>query len=86
MVYAVSVRGDVDGAHARLSAQPWVDDITLLTRGDTASWRVEVSDRDSAETNLLNVLLTGGRPQVLSWGPLESDLESYFVELAGRAT
>src|SRR5205814_6795712 len=38
--YSVELKGDIDGARSRLTAQPWVGSVTILERNGTTKFRV----------------------------------------------
>jgi ABC-2 type transport system ATP-binding protein len=81
VVYSVKLKGDVEDAHGRVSAQPWVSEIQVSRRREETRWQVSVTDPRAAEEGLLNLLLAGGGVQVTDFGVKETDLEDVFLNL-----
>jgi ABC-2 type transport system ATP-binding protein len=81
MVYAVSLRGDVDGAYQRVSSQPWVSKIQAISTNGRLQWQVHVTDADMAEAQLLSLVMADGRVTVAEYGRKKYDLEEVFVNL-----
>jgi ABC-2 type transport system ATP-binding protein len=79
--YSVELKGDVDGARARLSAQPWVGSIAVLERNGTTRLRVNVTDDAAADAQLLESVTAGGGVTVSAFGRDKADLEDVFVKL-----
>jgi ABC-2 type transport system ATP-binding protein len=81
IVYTVSMEGDVESAHRRLSSQAWVADIRSQPRNGATTWAVSVTDTDAAKAQLLRLLLADERAIVTGFGRKEYDLEEIFVSL-----
>jgi ABC-2 type transport system ATP-binding protein len=80
-IYAVTFTGDAANAQARLSAQPWVQQINLVPVDGLNSWQVSVSDPQAAEDRLLRILLEDQGVSVKSFGRKTYNLEEVFLSL-----
>jgi ABC-2 type transport system ATP-binding protein len=81
IVYTVTMEGDVDGTHRRLSTQDWVADVRSRSRNGATTWTVSVTDADAAKAQLLRLLLAAEGAVVTGFGRKEHDLEEIFVSL-----
>ncbi len=81
MTYSVEVRGDVERARSSLAAEPWVDEVVVEMSGDAATLRVQVSDREAAESRMQRVLLADDSLVVKEFKRQTADLEDIFVRL-----
>jgi ABC-2 type transport system ATP-binding protein len=79
-VYSVTMRGDVEGAYARITALPWVTEIQPTQRGDLTLWEVSVTDKAAAEDQLMSLLVSSG-VKVADFGLKAVALEDIFMEL-----
>jgi ABC-2 type transport system ATP-binding protein len=80
-VYAVTLKGDVDSAYARIVGEPWVSEIETSRNGDVTTWLVTITDKEIAEAELLPLILAGEDVRVISLGPREQELEDVFLSL-----
>jgi ABC-2 type transport system ATP-binding protein len=87
VVYAVTFRGDSNGARARLADRPWIDEIAEQpgAGGDETAglyrWSVAVSDPATAEAELLRVMLQDPNLAVTDFRRRAYELEDIFVQL-----
>ncbi len=79
--YSVELKGDIDGARSRLTAQPWVGSVTILERNGTTKFRVNVTDESAADSQLLQSVTSGGGVTVSAFGRDKADLEDVFLKL-----
>jgi ABC-2 type transport system ATP-binding protein len=79
--YSVELKGDVDGARARLTAQQWVGSVAVLERNGTTKLQVNVTDEAAADTHLLESVTAGGGVTVSAFGREKADLEQVFLKL-----
>jgi ABC-2 type transport system ATP-binding protein len=79
--YSVELKGDVDGARARLTAQPWVGSVAVLERNGTTKLQVNVTDESAADAQLLQSVTSGGGVTVSAFGRDKADLEDVFLKL-----
>jgi ABC-2 type transport system ATP-binding protein len=82
VVYSIVTRGELNGAQARVSSQPWVSALTLTpgANGHT-TWQVGVSDESVAEEHLLPLIVCGERVTVVEFGRKKYELEEVFMNL-----
>lgn len=83
-VYSVTMRGDVEDAYARISALPWVAGIQTSQRGDQTHWEVSVTDKATAEDQLMSLLVSSG-VKVADFGLKAVELEDIFIQLVEGA-
>jgi len=81
VIYSVTLKGDAERAHARVSAQPWVSEIQVSRRREETRWQVNVTDPAAAEAQLLGLLMAGNDAQVTDFGVKETDLEDVFLSI-----
>jgi ABC-2 type transport system ATP-binding protein len=81
VMFVVEVRGDGQAAAARLSGQPWVDEVTATPEDGHVRLQVAVSDPEAAEQQLLRVLLDDPGLRVISFRAHRLDLEAVFMQL-----
>jgi ABC-2 type transport system ATP-binding protein len=81
IAYMVTMEGDVESAHQRLSCQDWVSDIQSTSRNGFTAWTVSVTDADAAKAQLLRLLLADEHIAVTSFGRKEYELEDIFVSI-----
>jgi ABC-2 type transport system ATP-binding protein len=79
--YSVELKGDVDGARTRLTAEPWVGSVAVLERNGTTRLQVNVTDESAADAQLLQSITAGGGVTVSAFGRDKADLEDVFLKL-----
>src|SRR5512136_1835224 len=84
-VYTVTIKGDVDGARERLSAQSWVTGIQEISRNGSTAWNVSVTDPAAAEAQLLRLLLADERMTVTEFRRRQHGLEEIFMQVIAGA-
>jgi ABC-2 type transport system ATP-binding protein len=83
IAYSVALKGDVQSAYVRVSAQDWVSDIQARQRNDETIWTVSVTDAEIAEVRLLRLLLEDEALVVTRFGHKEHELEEVFIDIVG---
>jgi ABC-2 type transport system ATP-binding protein len=78
IVYEVGLKGDIAGAEARVSAQPWVTGIQSKPHNGAMMWWVNVADGLAAEAQLLRLLLEDPALVVTEFHRKERELEEVF--------
>lgn len=81
IIYTVTMEGDVESAHQRVSSQDWVADIQSQPRNGATAWAVSVTDADAAKAQLLRLLLADEHLVVTGFGRKEYELEDIFVNI-----
>src|SRR5512136_1709924 len=79
--FTLTVKGDSAGVEARLRSQPWVTDLTEMSRNGRVSWQIRVSDRELAEAQLAPLALASGGVTLCELGCKTQDLEDVFLSI-----
>jgi len=79
--FTLTVMGDSVGVEARLRSQPWVTGLEEMSRNGRVSWRIRVSDRELAETELVPLALAGGAVTICEFGYKTQNLEDVFLNI-----
>jgi ABC-2 type transport system ATP-binding protein len=79
--YALALKGDVDGARARIVAQPWVTAVSVGARNGSTHLDVAVSDESAADNQLLKLVLSEPGVTVAEFGRKKHNLEEVFMGL-----
>jgi len=82
-VYTLSIKGDADGAQARVTSQPWVSAVTTQQMNGQTHWQVSVSDENTAEAQLLRLVLADEQLIVTEFGRKKYELEEVFLRIVG---
>jgi ABC-2 type transport system ATP-binding protein len=80
IIYAISLKGDASKAHARVSAQPWVSAIDVVSGENQTAWQVTVTDEKAAEAQLLG-LIADENTTVTEFGRKKYELEEIFMNI-----
>jgi ABC-2 type transport system ATP-binding protein len=81
VVYVVRLRGDLESAHARVAAQPWVSEVQRRPLDGGSEWFVTVSDAEVAERRLLRLLLADEALVVGEFRRRAYELEDVFTSI-----
>ena len=81
VVFSVKLRGNVEEAHARISAEEWVTGIQSWQENGQTVWAVSVTDAEVAEARLLRLLLADESLVVTRFGRKEYELEEIFFDI-----
>jgi ABC-2 type transport system ATP-binding protein len=81
IVYTVTMEGNVESAHQRVSSKDWVTEIQSRPRNGTTTWTVSVTDADAAKAQLLRLLMADEHLIVTGFGRKEYELEDVFVSI-----
>lgn len=81
VVYVVHLRGDLESAHARVAAEPWVTEIQRRPLDGADEWFVAVSDPEVAERRLLRLLLADKELVVEAFRRRAYELEDVFTSV-----
>jgi len=79
--FTLTVKGDSMGVEARLRSQPWVTGLEEMSRNGRVSWRIQVSDREQAENELVSLALAGGGVTICEFGCKTQNLEDVFLNI-----
>lgn len=80
-VFRVGLKGNVDGMYQKVSQQPWVSGIDVLTQNGVTHWQVGVSDETTAENELFRLLAQDEQTVVTEYGRKTYELEEIFMQL-----
>jgi len=84
LVYSVTLKGDTQSAYAQVSQLPWVSRIEARQDGEQTTWQVSVTDKDAAQDQLLDLLVSNGL-KVSNFGRKEQNLEDVFLNIIERS-
>jgi len=79
--FTLTVKGDSVGVEARLRSQPWVTGLEEMSCNGRVSWRIQVSDRELAEAELVPLALAGGGVTICEFGCKTQNLEDVFLNI-----
>src|SRR5215213_337947 len=84
--YTLAVRGDGDAARRRITGQPWVASVVDEPALDhslsgATTLKVQVTDAEAAEAQLLRLVLDDGQTTVLEFGRTKQNLEAIFLQI-----
>ena len=74
----------VIAARERVTAQPWVQNLSVSAEDGLIRWQVSVLDDNTAEDLLLPLILEDTRLKVKHFGRKTYDLEEVFLELVAK--
>lgn len=80
-VYRLSLKGLTDETQSRIAQQPWVSSLHASHINGVTRWRVTVSDEETAEMQLLRLVLADETVRVMEFGPEKYELEDVFMQL-----
>lgn len=80
-VYTLAIKGDPNGAHARVSSQGWVSSIDVTHGDGHTTWQVSVTHEEAAEAQLLRLVLSDAHIAVTEFGRKQYNLEEVFMSL-----
>jgi ABC-2 type transport system ATP-binding protein len=82
--YLVTIKGDPTRAYDRVVGQSWVQSIHASRRDGVTDWQVTVTNSDTAEDELLYLILEERNLRVKSFGRKTYNLEEVFLSLVGE--
>ncbi|HET7377371.1 MAG TPA: ABC transporter ATP-binding protein, partial [Anaerolineae bacterium] len=80
-IYQMELKGDPAAIQQQVAAQPWVSSIKATASNSHTHWQVTVTDENSAEDQLLRLVLSDGHITVTEFGRKKYDLEEVFLGL-----
>ena len=80
-VFSLTVKGNSAAVETRLRSQRWVTGIETLSKNGSVSWKIQVSDPDLAEAQLVPLALAGGGVRVCEFGRKAQNLEDVFMNI-----
>jgi ABC-2 type transport system ATP-binding protein len=83
VVFRVETRGDIQPIRSMLAGQPWVSALQVEQSDSRAKWQVNVSDANTAEDQLLGLVMSIPGVKVTSLCQSKFDLEEVFMSLVG---
>jgi ABC-2 type transport system ATP-binding protein len=83
-VYTLTMQGDATRVQARLEAQPWVRSLSSEPNDGQTTWQVNVSDENTAEDQMLRLVLEESNVRVKRFGKKTLNLEEVFLNLVGE--
>jgi ABC-2 type transport system ATP-binding protein len=87
-IYAVTLKSETPaalaGARERVTAQPWVKNLSMAPGDGLTCWQVSVTDEAAAEDQLQRLILEDRSLKVKHFGRKTYNLEEVFLELVGK--
>jgi ABC-2 type transport system ATP-binding protein len=80
-VYRLQVRGADAATRTRVQSQPWVTSLTEQPVNGHVTWTISVTDENSAESQLLRLVLADPAVTVAEFGRQKYDLEEVFLNM-----
>ena len=80
-IYQLELKGDPTAIQQQVAAQPWVSSIKATASDSHIDWQVAVTDENSAEDQLLRLVLSDGHIKVTEFGRKKYDLEEVFLDM-----
>jgi ABC-2 type transport system ATP-binding protein len=88
IIYNITVRSEtqqaVAEAQARVSSQPWVQNLNIAPEDGHTDWQVSVTDEAAAEDQLLGLILMDHSLKVMNFSRKLYNLEEVFMELVEK--
>jgi ABC-2 type transport system ATP-binding protein len=79
--FTLTVKGNSATVEARLCKQPWVTGIETISKNGKTSWRINVSDPEIAEDQLVSIALAGDGVKICEFGRKTQNLEDVFMNI-----
>jgi ABC-2 type transport system ATP-binding protein len=79
--FTLTVKGDSAAVETRLHSQSWVTGIKTISKNGRVSWRIQVSDPQIAEDQLVPLALAGGGVTICEFGRKAQNLEEVFMNI-----
>jgi ABC-2 type transport system ATP-binding protein len=88
VIYDITLVSETDAALAaarnRVTAQPWVKQLSMIPNDGMTSWQVSVTDDAAAEDQLQRLILEDRSLKVKHFGRKTHNLEEVFMDLVGK--
>lgn len=83
VIYDIILEGETDAARSRIEAQPWVSSVDSESRGAVSRWSISATDENSAEKNLLRLILGNENIVIKEFIRRRDELEDVFMRIVG---
>jgi ABC-2 type transport system ATP-binding protein len=81
VTFTLTVKGEGASVETRLRSQPWVTGVETVSKNGKVSWRIQVSDPEIAEAQLVPLALDGGGVTVCGFERQTRNLEDIFMQI-----
>jgi ABC-2 type transport system ATP-binding protein len=81
IVYRFQTRGDIAQVRSLISGQPWVSAFKVEAINGQSAWRVNVTDGEAAEDQLLRLAISDPAIRVTEFGRMKYELEEVFLNM-----
>ncbi len=80
-VYVITIKGDASAAYGRAVSQPWVHSIDTTQENGKTIWHVNVKEEETAEAQLLRLVMTDEHLTVAEFTRKKYELEDIFINI-----
>jgi ABC-2 type transport system ATP-binding protein len=80
-IFLITLKGNLEQAHRRVSSQPWVQQVKAVRANGHINWEVSVTDADAAEDQLQRLILEDRNLRIVSFRRKTYNLEEVFLDL-----
>ena len=81
VTFTLTIKGEGASVETRLRNQPWVTRLETVSKNGKVSWRIQVSDPEIAEAQLVPLALDGGGVTVCGFERQTRNLEDIFMHI-----
>ena len=81
IIYRFQTRGDVRQVKPLITGQPWVSAVTVEAMNGLSTWKVSVTDCETAEDQLLRLAISDPAIRVTEFGRMKYELEEVFLNM-----
>ena len=81
ITFTLTVKGEATSVETRLRSQPWVTGLETISKNGNVSWRIQVSDPEIAEAQLVPLALDGGGVTICGFERQTRNLEDIFMHI-----
>jgi ABC-2 type transport system ATP-binding protein len=80
-IYSLITEGDTSETQSRIAKLSWVSGVDVSSKNGLATWQVRVTDDDVAKAQLLRLVMSDERLNVLEFGRKKYELEEVFLSI-----
>jgi ABC-2 type transport system ATP-binding protein len=80
-IYSLITEGDTSETQSRITSLTWVSSIDVSSKNGLTTWQVRVTDDSMAKAQLLRLVMSDERLNVLEFGRKKYELEEVFLSI-----